>query len=224
MIKTIARLACCGFALLAIAGQNANADVVYDFLTDDGGFVNSSDNLANPWTWTNGTGWTIDGVDGNGQGQNNGYLTSELLVVTANGGVDLSFDHQFGFETDWDGGAIWTSVNGGAFTYLDASAFSAGGYNSVALLGNHVNAGLLGFNDISGSPLGSAASLGTFNAGDTLQIRFTGGWDEFVVGPGQPEWSLTGATVTNATAVPEPGTGLVLVFSGAMAFVGRRKR
>jgi hypothetical protein len=226
--RAIARLVCCGFATLAMALPNAGADMTYDFLTSDGGFTVMNEGAATGWGWTAGTGWTTDGVS-TGAGQNNSYLTSPTLRVDVGGDVNVNFDHAFSFEADWDGGAIFTSVNGGAFTYLDPANFTSNGYNSAnPLLGNHVLFDLFAFNaDSAGYPgfINSSANLGTFNAGDTIRFQFVGAWDEFVTGNNQPEWILGSATITNASSIPEPVSGLALVIGSAIAGCSyRRKR
>lgn len=113
-------------------------------------------------------------------------LTSPVITLTESGPMKLSFDHRYDFEI-WnglagDGGIVNISVNGGAFTQIPTASFTLNGYNqTMQVIDDWGYAG-----DMNGLPvfagysvdfINSQANLGTFNAGDTLQIQFRGGWD-----------------------------------------------
>jgi hypothetical protein len=90
--------------------------------------------------------------------------------LNAPGEVILSFDHRYAMEPgDWDGGAVFRSVNGGAFTYVPSFSFSSNGYsgtvvaNSLSQLAGQGAFVLTSPNHGSGSFLTSVASLGTFS-------------------------------------------------------------
>ncbi len=232
------RSALVGGLLIVAAGlaPAALADVVTSFGTNDGGYASTlnSDSFDGPWTY-NPTG----GAGGTGSWQTTGQssyightcttdLTSGLIYVGATGQVDLAFSHRYSFEFDgrrWDGGAVFISRNGGAFTMLDNSAFWANGYNAIVDgwdQGSELANGLAftetsaGYGD--GTMLASMATLGNFDAGDTIQLRFRASFDSNTVA-GSPSWEIGSVEVTNA--VPGPGAMALL---GAAAYFGRRRR
>jgi len=128
-------------------------------------------------------------------------LKSPTLTVANAGNVTLKFNHRYYLETAYDGGAVYISVNGGAATYVPASAFSANAYTAT-LSGSSVFTGLAVFNGLSagwGTPaqIESIASLGPFNPGDTLAISFRGGWDEGYA-ESAPNWEIGTVEVTDS--------------------------
>ena len=75
-----------------------------------------------------GTNWT---VVGNNAGVKYSGLVSPAVTVGTTGNVTLTFNHRYNFETTgdpWDGGAVFVSVNDGAFTYVPLASFSANPY------------------------------------------------------------------------------------------------
>lgn len=131
-------------------------------------------------------------------------LLSPSIVVPATGNVTLTFTHRFNFEVGFDGGAVFVSVNGGTYTYLDGTAFSANGY-SGNVTGSNVWTG--GENVFGGASAGygtpaliqSVANLGSFTAGDTVSVEFRGGWDDgFEEAP--PNWEIGTVKLTDSAA------------------------
>ncbi len=231
-------------ACFAVAmASEANAVTVYsqDFNANDGGYtVSNTGPVADPWTYSgagpNGN-WFTNGTDNlNLPGiPSSSALTSPTINVTTGGPLTLSFLHRYNFEFDgirWEGGAVFVSVNAGAFQYVPIANFLSNGYDGV-LTGNTVLNGQQGFNGVSGfpgdtTPIGqnagifitSVASIGNFNVGDTLSVRFLGTWDEFAEG-NLPNWEITTVTITGVD-VPEPATALFGVLS--LAALARRRR
>ncbi|MCE9619207.1 MAG: hypothetical protein K8R92_04790 [Planctomycetes bacterium] len=226
---------------LAVAGiaSPAFSDVNIDFNANDGSFTSAFNTaeFEGPWTYSASGG--ADGTGGwatIGQAANIGHscttdLTSSAMTVLANGSVTLSFDHRFSFEVDsggrWDGGAVFVSRNGGAFTKVDGSAFGANGYNGVLTgwgAGSELADGSAVFSGestafLTSSFMNSVANLGTFDAGDTLRIRFRASFDSNT-SAGAPSWAIDNIGVGNV--IPAPGATALLAVAGSIA--GRRRR
>ena len=121
-------------------------------------------------------------------------LSSPTLTVAHNGPATLKFTHRYNFEPDWDGGAVFVTVNGSGPTYVSGSAFTTNGYDR-AVAGSSVWTG--GEQVFNGQSAGwdtstliqSVANLGTLNAGDTVIVDFKGGWDEGFFEP-DPNWEI----------------------------------
>ena len=231
-------------SLVLLAGAiEAHAVTIYsqDLNANDGGYtVSNTGPVLDPWTYSgagpNGN-WFTNGTDNlNLPGiPSSSALTSPTINVTTGGPLTLSFAHLYNVERDtvrWDGGAVFVSVNAGAFTQVPAASFTANGYDGI-IEGNNALNGLSGFNGVSGSPaaftpgavngtfLVSTASLGSFNAGDTLQLRFLGAWDEFAEG-NLPNWEITSVQLEAAAVIPEPASALFGVLS--LAALAKRRR
>ncbi len=224
-------------ALLALAlAPESFSQASFNFNTSDEGFtVASGGPVSSVWTYsaTAGVGgngaWYVNGTGGQGV-PSYSALISPTLIVSATGVATLSFNHRYSFEdnsTPWDGGQVLVSVNGGAFTAVPNSAFTANGYNG-ALIGHGVLENQQAFNGTSAgyatpSYITSTLSLGSYFGGDTLRVRFLGAWDEAVVGPA-PNWVVDNITVSNVT-VPEP-TFVAGIFGIAVLgwTAGRRRR
>lgn len=213
---------CVCFALT----MQAHALHSVDFTAVDGGYtVSNVGNIQNEWTHATGEGWWVDGNQGgDGQPNNLSLLTSPPIPIPNGGEVKLSFNHRYSFEVDWDTGAVFTSVNGGAFEQVPGTAFTQNGYTKTGLLGEHALNGGEGFNgDTAGFDVGdmitSKATLGTYNPGDSIQIQFYGAWDQFEIGAlSPPEWNITSIDV-----VPEPTT-LGLGLLGLLGLLGFSRR
>jgi hypothetical protein len=226
--------ALCAVGLFAAAPASA---ATYDFNAGGGGFsvTNFNDPFDGPWVYgaTSGVGgsggWSTDG-----QGPELGrapstYLTSPAIPITAAGEVQLSFDHRYSFEVGaWDGGALFVSRNGGAFSKVSGGSFTANGYNGIVLPGSNSELqGTEAFIETSagygeGHFLTSTANLGSYIAGDSLQIRFTAAYDTNTT-QGTPDWAIDNVLVR--TPIPEPTSLLLLATAGAaIAVAARRKR
>ncbi len=194
-----------------------------DFSSSDGGWVSTeTGGHADPWAYDGGAGaWSTDGSQTSAPTHTR--LTSPTLVVTTAGEIQVSFDHFYSIEgPDWDAGALFASVNGGAFTYVDGSAFTANGYNSPVLVGQHDLQGSFGFTgDSAGypTPITSTASLGVLGLGDTVAVQFLMANDQFAIGANLPNWQIDSVSVPGTQAVPEPGSLLLIAAcSGLLAF------
>ena len=217
--------------LTALTGSaiatSAGAATLYsnDFGANDGGFTvsNAAITPANGFAYSTGV-WNLAG-EGNLGAPSSSALVSPPISVTATGLVTLSVDHRYSFEFDgtrWDGGQIQLSVNGGAFAAVPNSAFTANGYAGV-IAGNNALTGTLAFNDNSAgyaTPafITSTADLGSFNAGDTLNVRFLAAYDEFATAS-VPGWEITSVTVNR---VPEPAAAVSGLLG--LAALGLRRR
>ena len=129
-------------------------------------------------------------------------LTCPAVTITRSGSVSLSFVHRYSFESgSWDGGQVRISKNGGPFTTVSGSAFSANGYNGTVLPNSAA--------EIHGEPafvetsaghqtpayLTSVADLGVFAAGDTLTLQFLAANDTNTRNL-RPQWEITSLALT----------------------------
>ena len=92
-----------------------------NFDADDGGFaVVNTGGVQSPWAYDAAAGsWSVDGSTDVGSPTSSG-LTSPTVTATADGSVTVSFEHLYNWELDntvWDGGAVFVSINGGAFEH-----------------------------------------------------------------------------------------------------------
>ena len=138
-------------------------------------------------------------------------LTSRTLTVPTSGAVTLRFTHRYYFEQGWDGGAVYVSKNGAAATYLPAEAFSENSYVSdlSAASNGYGNSNVFTGGEwvFTGQSAGwdssihieSTATLGTFNAGDTVAVEFRGGWDDGY-SESAPNWEIATVEVSDAAA------------------------
>jgi hypothetical protein len=174
--------------------------LIQDFASTNGGFT-AADSGTPPAGWggwgylaTNGT-WTATGSDPNCGGPFNSKLTSPAYTVPVSDEVTLSFTHRYSLESDYyDGGQVWISVNGGAFTPVSPDKFTANGYAPGNIVGTGILNGQRAFNgDSAGYAtnglITSSVILGTFNQNDTIAVQFVGAWDE-CFGYFQPSWVI----------------------------------
>jgi len=178
--------------------------IIQDFASTNGGFT-AADSITPPTGWggwgylaTNGT-WTAIGAPSDAANQcggpMNSKLTSPAYTVPVSDEVTLSFTHRYSLEGDYyDGGQVWISVNGGAFTPVSPDSFTAHGYAPGNIVGTGILNGKRAFNgDSAGYAtnglITSSVILGTFNQNDTIAVQFVGAWDE-CWGPVQPSWVI----------------------------------
>jgi hypothetical protein len=222
MIRSI----CTAICVTLLCGQLTVAQVVYDesFDASDGGYtVENQGNPTGPWTYSAEAGaWYTDGTDNNGAPSHT-RLTSPAVAITKDGPVELSFSHFYSIEGElWDGGAVFVSVNSGAFTQVPRGDFTANGYTGIGLIGNHDLNGGVGFNGDSPNypePITSVASLGTLSTGDSIALQFLMANDEFASGAFKPNWQIDRVTINQ---VPEPSTLLLSLFGMLGLFLRRR--
>ncbi len=200
--------------LLGLAARPSQAAVLLseNFDASDGGFtVNTPIAYDGPWVYSAGTGsWTEAGQNPENGHQNNSTLISPAIVVPQAGEVQLTFSHRYSFEAgQWDGGQVRISVNGGAFTAVPAANFTQNGYNGTVLPNSQSSlAGQSAFTenspDFGNTKVTSIATLGSFKAGDSIQVAFLAANDTNTRGQFQPNWEIDSITVTSLSTVTLP--------------------
>lgn len=180
-------------ALALGAGPGAGSAQAQTILEVGGAATITDQALATAQVPAGGVNWTAAG----GNGNTFSSLSSPSALVGSTGNVTLTFTHRYNFETDvngnWDGGAVFVSVNGGSFTKVPLSSFTSNGYSGTALasvwtLGEEIFAGQ---STDWGVPtlITSVADLGSLTAADTVAVEFRGGWDGNTF-PVSPNWEI----------------------------------
>ncbi len=121
-----------------------------------------------------------------------GIIRLQSPVINIPGGtpgtIQMAFDHYLSTEDTWDGGNIKYSLNGGSWTLLPSSAFTANPYNEALKTGAQGNTNpLAGQDSWTGADGGSVSgtwgqsqidlsSIGV-GAGDNVQFRWEMGTD-----------------------------------------------
>lgn len=178
------------------------------FTDNDGGYT-----VLNTGTPTNGGPWIYSAVNDRWEvhGSETGFasaLRSPIISIPVNATLALTFNHIYNFQRGTGGnragGNVKISINGGAFSLVPLSSFFVNGYNYILSPG--FNNPLEGQPAWSGQQLiesASAATLGVFTAGDTLQIEFDGGWGDEALRP-SPNWTIDDVTVSCANSIELP--------------------
>ena len=138
-------------------------------------------------------------------------LTSPTVDVSGSGALEVSFEHVYNWEadatTDYDGGAVFASINGGDFEHVPGDAFTSNGYTGVIWSLNPGLADQEAFTGVSPDGAPDTGSLGemvtsTFTldveAGDSVAVRFLAAWDPATIGP-TPNWQITSLTIGTDT-------------------------
>jgi len=197
-------LPCIGSAqtFLELGGANA---IGTETLTTDAGVAKVPNN---------GGIWTIEGSDAGGGNTSDSFLVSPPVTLTSSGEVTLSFTHRYFMEAEWDGGAVFVSVNGEPATYVPLSSFSSNGYvgNTNSTNGTAWKGGEDVFYGKSGVALDdpdfatlpavmitSEASLGSLNSGDTVSVEFRYISDEGYSEAGL-DWEIESLTIQDAAS------------------------
>ena len=146
---------------------------------------------------------------GNPTGPSSESLTIPAFIVPDAAPVQMAFTHRYSFEYDvgatrWDGGAVAVAVNGGAFFPIAGAVFTQNGYDGV-LTGNHVLANAEAFNGDSpnysnGGMVTSILNIPGLSPGDSCEVQFLGGWDEFAAGS-NPNWEINNINLTSGASV-----------------------
>jgi hypothetical protein len=180
-----------------------------DFNSSDGGFtVNTPQAFDTPWTYVAAAGsWQVNQDGADVMHPKTSSLTGTPLTVTQAGIAQVTFHHRYSMEQGfWDGGALQVSINGGDFTTVPASAYSAGGPNGTVLANSDsVLKGQTVF--VQDSPnfeapeyVTSTASVGQLNVGDTITLRFLFAADTNTRGNFLPSWEITDVKVTEGSS------------------------
>lgn len=212
-------------------GAAAGAQITnIDLRLTNGGFtqqtlVSNGVPVNNPWTWTAGTGWQVNGrTDVSRQ-----RLLSPVLTNTVNAFAVVA-THQYNFEQNtlngncFDGGALFASVNGGAFAQITSGVSGQGYVGTVSNLFGNPLAGLQAFCGTSGGLVTTTVSVNA-PVGTTIQLALDGAWDNSFA-EANPNWLLQQVELRNlapAQVIPEPST-YVLLGAGLLALGGLRRR
>lgn len=211
--------------LLAAAAPVARAQS-FDLTAGSGGFTASTIVDANPWSWAPGVGWSVRNVDRVARSR----LLSPVLTPGA-GAFTLALQHAFSFETRWDGGTVWASVDDAPFAVLAPAAGPP--YQTlfpVALGSLNPLAGTAAFTGANG--IATSTFTGSLAAGQSIRLAFDASWDGTVAAD-DPAWRLLAVTVsTNAggggggqSVVPEPSSwALIVTGVVGLALAVRRRR
>ncbi len=158
--------------------------------------------------------FAIDPYFGNCQNDfENGIMRLESPVITIPniilGTFEMAFNHYVATETNYDGGNIKYSVNGGSWTIVPSSAFLANPYNTIlatiAQDNDNPMQGQPAFSGTDGGSLSSSwgqsviniSSLGVV-ANSTIQFRFEMGTDGC---NGNDGWYIDEIVVYNCDAI-----------------------
>ena len=194
-------LAILGFNLPSASGAPLVGAI--EFNSNCGDFtVVSTNNPGGPWEYdaVRGSWRAFDTNDCGAVAFRSSRLNSPTLTVATAGSVTLSFSHRYSFEVDttrWDGGQLRISVNQGAYVAVPLASFSANGYNNTVGGASVPNCELAGQQAFTAQSTGyvaeeytiSIATLGTFNANDTISIQVLGAWDDCAQGS-VPNWEI----------------------------------
>ncbi len=133
------------------------------------------------------------------------HLTSDsFLLAQANG--RLNFRHLYDSESDWDGGVLEISVNGGAFNDIltAGGTFVAGGYVSVLFTSGNPVADRAAWNGNSGGYVTTTVDLPFAAYNQNVSLRWRFGSDESVSATG---WQIDTVSLSASPAAPTEDFG-----------------
>ena len=141
----------------------------------------------------------------------NEFLTSPALTVDGSGSLNVQFDHTFGFEfsgtSNFDGGVVEMSVNGGPWTDIDQTI-----YPGTVITGS--------INPITGRKAfvktgsGHVSATAAIAPGSQVQVRFQQGSDD---NTGAAGWAID--NITFSGIVQTPFSTIVADNASALPFV-----
>ena len=153
-----------------------------------------------------------EGDCGLGENDISGMMSMVSPAIQLGSGTPrLSFTHYVSTELGWDGGNVWISVGGRAFTQIPASAFLFNPYNTTlqtAAAGNtNPMAGQPAFSGTDAGELVSSwgtsivdlSAAARIRSGDTIRLRFDFGMDGCT---GIDGWYVDDVTVSECSATP----------------------
>lgn len=137
------------------------------------------------------------------------YLLSPDLIIDSNGNLTMSFDHSYDFESDatsnYDGGVIEMSINGGPWTDIGTSAYNGIITNYTGNL--NPLAGRAAFVGSSGGTFRTTVTTTAFAPaiapGSPVKVRFRIGTDN---GVGAGGWQIDNITFSGISNTPFPVT------------------
>ncbi len=183
------------------------------------------------WAWTNAlpagvSGSALFGVDPNigtcaAGGDESGILsvTSPPITIPAGGAPRLSFRHWVATETDFDGGQLLVSVNGGPFALVAPEHFTFNPYNGVLDATQNTNpmAGQPAFHGSDGGVVVGSWGTSFVNLvpyaapGDSVVLRFDMGTDGCT---GNVGWYVDDVRVFHCEGAASLSVGDVSVVEG----------
>lgn len=143
----------------------------------------------------------------------NDLISPAITLPASNTGASIEFQHNWNFESGYDGGVLEISTNGGA-SYNDATSptiggtFESGGYTGTIAngFGNPIS-GRLAWTGNQGAYTTSVLRLPATLNGQNVVLRFRGAWDNEAVNAGV-NWRIDNVIVRSGLQCPGPGTGV----------------
>ncbi len=151
----------------------------------------------------------------------NDLISPSIALPASNTGASIEFAHTWNFEAGYDGGVLEISTNGGS-TYNDATSptiggtFESGGYSGTVdpNFGNPI-AGRTAWTGTQATYITSLLRLPATLNGQTIRLRFRGGWDSEVANSGV-NWRVDNVVVRSGLQCAGPGAGVCAAASYAI--------
>jgi hypothetical protein len=151
----------------------------------------------------------------------NDLISPSIALPASNTGASIEFAHTWNFEAGYDGGVLEISTNGGS-TYNDVTSptiggtFESGGYSGSVdpNFGNPI-AGRTAWTGTQAAYITSVLRLPATLNGQTIRLRFRGGWDSEVANSGV-NWRIDNIVVRSGLQCPGPGAGVCAAASYAI--------